>query len=58
MDSDALDDLVGRLTALVVKLGETYDELRECNCQQVQMNTRLATLRAEVFRERHKDRDA
>ena len=72
MDSDALDDLVRRLTALVVKIDERDDhmvamleEQREFNRQQVRINAdvsatlaRLETLMAEVFRERHNGRDA
>jgi hypothetical protein len=60
MDDDALDDLVRRLTALVVtidardtQLVAMLDELREFNRQQVVINARLETLMAEVFRERH-----
>jgi len=58
MDDDALDDLVRRLTALVVKLDQTYDELREFNRQQVQINTRLENLMTEVFRQRTDGRNA
>jgi hypothetical protein len=72
MDDNTLEDLVRRLTALVVKLDERddqiiarldrqdaiLDELREFNRQQVQINARLATLMTEVFRERHNGRDA
>ena len=66
MDDDALDDLVRRLTALVVKIDERdtrlaamlerhdamLEELRQFNRQQVVINTRLETLMTEVFRER------
>ena len=60
MDNDALDDLVRRLTALVMKIDERdtqmvamLAELREFNRQQLAINTRLETLMTEVFRERH-----
>ena len=53
MDNDALDDLLRRLTALIVKLDSTYDELLEFNRQQVAINTRLETLVTEMFRDRH-----
>ena len=60
MDHDALEDLVRRLTALVVKIDERDDqmvamleELRTFNREQVRINTRLETLMTEVFRERH-----
>ena len=52
MDQAAYDDLLPRLTALVIKLDSTYDELREFNRQQVLINTRLETLMAHVFQER------
>jgi hypothetical protein len=65
MADDALEDLVRRLTALVVKLDERDDQLlamleeqREFNRQQVQINARLETLVTEMFRERHNGRDA
>ena len=65
MDDEALDDLVRRLTALVVKIDERdtqmvamLAELREFNRQQVLINTRLETLMTEVFRERHNGREA
>ena len=65
MADDALEDLVRRLTALVVKLDERDDhimamleEQREFTRQQVQINARLATLVTEMFRERHNGRDA
>src|SRR5262245_17306158 len=72
MDDHIFEDLVRRLTALVVKLDERDDhilalieEQREFNRQQVRINTevsatlaRLETLMTEVFRERHNGRDA
>ena len=58
MDNDALDDLLRRLTALIVKLDSTYDELREFNRQQVAINTRLETLVTDMLRDRHNGRDA
>ena len=65
MADDALEDLVRRLTALVVKLDERDDQIlalleeqREFNRQQVQINARLETLVTEMFRERHNGRDA
>ena len=72
MADDALEDLVRRLTALVVKLDERDDhilamleEQREFNRQQVHINAdvsttlaRLETLMTEVFRERHNGREA
>ena len=67
MADDALEDLVRRLTALVVKIDERdthmvamIEELREFtrehrdfNREQVRINARLETLMTEVFRERH-----
>ena len=48
MDQDAYDDLLQRLTVLVIKLDESLDELkafnheqREFNRQQVGVNARL-----------------
>ena len=65
MDDNTLEELVRRLTALVVKLDERDDhilalieEQREFNREQVRINARLETLMAEVFRERHNGRDA
>jgi hypothetical protein len=65
MDDNALEELVRRLTALVVKLDERDDhilvlieEQREFNREQVRINARLETLMTEVFRERHNGRDA
>ena len=65
MADDALEDLVRRLTALVVKLDERNDhilalieEQREFNRQQVQINARLETLVAEMFRQRTNGREA
>jgi hypothetical protein len=67
MDDDALEDLVRRLTALVVKIDERdtrmaamLEEQREFNRHQVAINAdvrttlaRLETLMTEVFRTRH-----
>ena len=65
MDNDALDDLVRRLTALVVKIDARdtqmvamLEELRAFNREQVRINARLATLMTEVFRERHNGHEA
>ena len=65
MDDDALDALVRRLTALVVKIDERdtqmvvmLEELRAFNRQQVQINRRLESLMTEVFRERHNSHEA
>ena len=65
MADDALEDLVRRLTALVVKLDERDDhilalleEQREFNRQQVQINARLETLVTEIFRQRTNGREA
>ena len=65
MDDNALEELVRRLTALVVKLDERDDhilalieEQRAFNREQVRINARLETLMTEVFRERHNGRDA
>jgi len=65
MADDALEDLVRRLTALVVKLAERDDhilalleEQREFNRQQVQINARLETLVTEMFRQRTNGREA
>ena len=65
MADDALEDLVRRLTALVVKLDERdeqimamLEEQRDFNRQQVQINARLETLVTEMFRQRHNGRDA
>jgi cell fate (sporulation/competence/biofilm development) regulator YmcA (YheA/YmcA/DUF963 family) len=41
LDQDAYDDLLQRLTALVIKMDESLDELKEFNRQQVGVNTRL-----------------
>jgi hypothetical protein len=41
MDQDAYDDLLRRLTALVVKLDERLDVQEEFNRQQVAINDRL-----------------
>jgi hypothetical protein len=67
MDDDALDDLVRRLTALVVKIDarDTHmierldalqammEEQRAFNQEQLRINARLETLMGEVFRTRH-----
>jgi hypothetical protein len=67
MDNDALDNLVRRLTALVVKIDERDTRMaamleaqHEFNRQQVEINAdvkttlvRLETLMTEVFRTRH-----
>ena len=65
MDNDALDDLVRRLTALVVKIDARdtqmvamLEELRAFNREQVRINARLETLMTEVFRERHNGHEA
>jgi hypothetical protein len=72
MADDALEDLVRRLTALVVKLDERdeqilamLEEQREFNRAQVRINAevsvtlaRLEALMTEVFRQRHNGRDA
>jgi hypothetical protein len=72
MADNALEDLVRRLTALVVKLDERDNQImalleeqrefnreqREFNRTQIQINARLETLMTEVFRERHNGRDA
>jgi hypothetical protein len=41
MDQDAYDDLLQRLTTLVIKMDESLDELKEFNRQQVGVNARL-----------------
>jgi hypothetical protein len=67
MDNDALDDLVRRLTALVVKIDERdshmvarldalqvmIEEQREFNRQQLAINADLKTLMQRVFQDRH-----
>jgi hypothetical protein len=72
MADDALEDLVRRLTALIVKIDErdahmvaVLEELREFtreqrefNRQQVRINARLETLMTEVFRQRSNGREA
>jgi exonuclease VII small subunit len=64
VDQDAYDDLLQRLTALVIKLDSTYDALmasveelkegtreqREFNRQQVAINQRLETLLERAWR--------
>jgi hypothetical protein len=47
VDHDAYDDLLQRLTALVIKMDESLDELKEFNRQQVGINEGInATLQA------------
>ena len=65
MDDSTLEDLVRRLTALVVGLDARDDYLmalledqREFNRQQVEINAQLRTLMTEVFRDRHNGQDA
>ena len=72
MDDDALDALVRRLTALIVKIDERdtqmverldalqtmIEEQRDFNRQQVAINTRLETLMREVFQQRHNGHEA
>ena len=65
MADDALEDLVRRLTMLVVKLDARdehmqalLEEQREFNRQQVQINTRLETLVTEMFRHRSNGQSA
>jgi len=72
MDDSTLEDLLRRLTVLVVKLDARdehilalIDEQRDFNRQQVRLTAevsatlaRLDTLMTEVFRERHNGRDA
>jgi hypothetical protein len=41
MDQDAYDDLLQRLTALVLKMDESLDELKEFNREQVAINQSL-----------------
>ena len=60
MDNELLEDLVRRLTALIVKLDERLDVQEEFNRQQVEFNkqqretnTRLETLMHRVFQDRH-----
>ncbi len=57
MDQDAYDDLLQRLTALVIKLDSTYDwltdfveEQRGFNREQVAINQRLETLLERAWR--------
>jgi len=72
MDDNTLEDLLRRLTTLVVKLDERderilamIEEQREFNRQQVGINAevsatlaRLETLMTEVFRQRTNGQDA
>jgi hypothetical protein len=48
MDQDAYDDLLQRLTVLVVKMDASLDELKEFNRQQIQINARLETTLAAI----------
>ena len=71
MADDALEDLVRRLTALVVKIDERdthlvemlehhdamLEELRAFTREQVAINQRLETLMRDVFRQRHNGRE-
>jgi hypothetical protein len=50
MDHEEYDDLLRRLTALVIKLDESHDELKEFNRQQVLINQRLETLMERAWR--------
>ena len=52
MEQAEYDDLLRRLTPLVVKLDERLDVQEEFNRQQVQINARLETLMTRVFQER------
>ena len=52
MDQDAYDDLLQRLTALVIKMDASLDELKAFNQTQLSINTRLETLMTRVFQER------
>jgi hypothetical protein len=72
MDDNALDDLVRRLTALVVKIDERdthmverldalqtmIEEQRAFNQEQIRINARLETLMRDVFRDRHNGHEA
>ena len=58
MEQAEYDDLVRRLTALVVKLDERLDVQEEFNRQQVQINARLETLMTRVFQERSNGQEA
>ena len=65
MDRDEYDELVRRLTALVVKLDERLDVQEEFNRQQVEFNkqqretnARLETLMQRVFHERINGQEA
>jgi hypothetical protein len=72
MDDDALDDLVRRLTALVVKIDERdthmverldalqamLEEQRAFNQEQLRINARLETLMREVFQSRQNGHEA
>jgi hypothetical protein len=72
LDENTLDDLVRRLTALVVKIDARDDhmieildamqtmieEQRVFNQEQLRISARLETLMTEVFQQRHNGRDA
>ena len=58
MDQDAYDDLLQRLTALVIKMDASLDELKAFNQTQLSINARLETLMTRVFQERHNGHDA
>jgi hypothetical protein len=51
MEQAEYDDLLRRLTTLIVKLDERLDVQEEFNRQQVQINARLETLMTRVFQE-------
>lgn len=53
MEQSAYDDLLRRLTTLIVKLDERLDVQEEFNRQQVAINARLETLMVRVFQDRH-----
>lgn len=46
--SDSPDALMRRLTAIVVKMDETIDELKVFNAQQVEINADIKTTLARV----------
>jgi hypothetical protein len=48
MDQDAYDDLLQRLTALVVKLDSTYDALLEANRQQQEFNRQQVAINRQL----------
>lgn len=64
MEQEEYDDLVRRLTTLIVKLDERLDHImeliekqQEFNKQQVEINARLETLMMRVFQERSNGQD-